>query len=140
MTGNEQLMLSSGGPRITIINQEVEHSVTTPANANAGYRLESDGDIGHGQGGVFGDAGDWIIPKAAAGGQWECRATVTSGTLTSGTTGTWEALSSTRTWTRERTSDVVGTDEVIFTLEIRHAVSLVVHPSKTITLRAVVGA
>lgn len=140
MTGNSQLLMTSGGPRITIADRTVDHSVTTPTNAEAGYQLESDGDIADGQGGIFSDVGDWIVPKAAAGASWECRATIISGTFDTGTAGTWLALSSNRTWTKARTSDVPGTNTVSFTLEIRHAVSLKVYASKTITLNAIVGA
>lgn len=43
---------------------------------------------------------DWIIPNDAAPGSYQVRATVTSGaTPDGGTVGSWQALTSTRSWT-----------------------------------------
>lgn len=68
-----------------------------PIPGQAGlYRLESDGDVIVGAGS---DQGDWVTPKASAPGAYEVRATLNSGTLASGTTGTWQALTTTRSWT-----------------------------------------
>lgn len=67
----------------------------------------------------------WV--RNAAPTNYECRATVTSGTLTAGTSGSWLDFSTDRTW-----SKTGGT--VIFTLEIRDKYSLAVMKSVTITL------
>lgn len=64
--------------------------------SGSSYALESDGDI---IAAVVGDVGDWITPKGKAPGAYECRATLNSGSVATGTTGSWLALTSTRTWT-----------------------------------------
>ena len=66
------------------------------------------------------DAGDWVSPKAFAPGAYECRATLNSGTLLTGTTGSWLALTSTRTWT------CANTASANLTIEIRDASTTVV--------------
>lgn len=127
-----------GGARavVTLSDANIGHIVAAPATATAGYQLELDGDIaanGDGTGGSFVDVGDWISPKGAAGAAYECRASIVSGTLSSGTTGSWLALSSTRTWTRTAASAL---NTCVFTLEIRLAASGVVLGTATITLTA----
>ena len=64
---------------------------------------------------------------------FEARVTTTSGTLTSGTTGTWQSLGTTsREWYVER--DTAGLKSCSFTLEIRTGTTVVL--TKSITLRA----
>jgi hypothetical protein len=64
------------------------------------------------------DQGDWISPKASAPSDYEVQATLNAGTLTSGTTGSWLALSSNRSWTLGRVTVGVA-DQVDLTIEIR---------------------
>ncbi len=102
--------------------------------ATATYRLESDGDIGATEANnTVNDVGDWIAPKTNMA-NYECRADVTSGTLSSGTTGAWQSLSTTRTWTRINAG--TGTIDAVFTLQIRRASDAVVVATASITLRA----
>ena len=63
--------------------------------------LTESGSAGTPTGSVPGD-GEWHIrnPEAGVGDDWEVRATLTAGALTSGNTGVWERLNLTRTWTR----------------------------------------
>lgn len=68
--------------------------------------------------------------------QYEARATLTSGTCSTGTFNTWQNMGGNLTWTRTRTG--AGTSECIFTLEIRIAATGEVRESASITLRAVV--
>lgn len=63
---------------------------------------------------------------------YEVQATLVSGTFTSGTTGSWLNLGTTRTWTRGAT--VGNFQTVTATFEIRDATSLVVLASANITL------
>ena len=58
----------------------------------------------------------WLLSGAAS--DYECRATVNSGTLTSGTTGTWLNLGTTRTWTRTNTFNTDSVQTVDMTVEI----------------------
>jgi hypothetical protein len=117
---------------VSISDQNVQRIVVDPADATASYALESDGDIATN----LVDSGDWITPKAAAGADYECRATVVSGTFTSGTFGSWLALSSTRSWTLVRTT--LGTSTASMLIEIRRASDGTVLDSATISFTATV--
>ena len=128
-----------GGPRITL---EPTYTVTditvSPTNASAQFQLQSDGDVARitvttGGGGTV-DVGDWITPISAAGANYEVRATVNSGSLTSGTTGSWLALSSTRTWTLTQTTVASSACELL--IEIRNTSTTIVMDSSTVTLQA----
>lgn len=133
MSGIHTALLGAGaGYTITLVDQTVNNVVTSPATANARYSLESDGDI---VANASTDLGDWIIPRGSAGGGFECRATVTSGSLSSGPT-TYTALSSNQTWSRTRSG--VGTTTCVFTLELRRVGTTAPVFSKTITLNATV--
>lgn len=75
---------------------------------------------------------DWVLPHANAG-NYEIRATIFSGTLTSGTTGTWLALSASRTWNKQST----GTDATcVLTMELRIAATGLIVKTVTFTLNA----
>jgi len=106
-----------GGDKIQLSGVAV--SSVGAGNQTATYTLESDGDVLSvtTPGGSV-DAGDWIDPKASAPSDYEVQATLNAGTLTSGTTGSWLALSSNRSWTLTRAT--VGTaTQVDLTIEIR---------------------
>lgn len=127
---------NNNDPIVTISDLTVT-TVQAGAATTANYQLESDGDIGRSNptGTAMNDGGDWITPKAAAGAAYECRATLISGTLTSGTTGSWLALSTTRTW-GVNSGSPPGKKVCTFTLEIRRASDGVVLDTATITVDA----
>lgn len=88
-----------------------------PSGGNAtadGIEVQNDGEYIYGDG-VGGTAvQDWVTPSTTAvAAAYECRVDVTSGSFTSGTTGTWLACSTTRTWSK------VGAGEVQFNLSFR---------------------
>ena len=87
------------------------NTYTDPVFGSGSYGLESGGDI-RVNSSAPSDVGDWISPKAFAPGAYECRATLNSGTLSSGTTGSWLALTSTRTWTCANTASANLTIEI----------------------------
>ena len=58
---------------------------------------------------------NWYSPTTAVGASYWIRATVTVGTLTSGTTGSWVSLASNQSWTKSATS---GAASVTLTLDI----------------------
>lgn len=88
----------SGSTIVVLANAAVDD--TNSGSAEASYSLTNAGD-------VFGtttlngavDIGDWISPKSAAPGSYEARADVVFGSVTGAATGSWLALTSTRTWT-----------------------------------------
>ena len=122
-----------GGDRISLSGVSVS-SVGT-GTQTATYTLESDGDVMSAttDGGSV-DEGDWIDPKAAAPSDYEVQATLVGGTLSTGTTGSWLALTSNRSWTLQRVTVGVA-DQVDLTIEIRKGSGAVL-ASATVTLDA----
>jgi hypothetical protein len=122
-----------GGDRISLSGVAV--SSTGAGTQTATYTLESDGDVVTATtGGGSVDAGDWIDPKANAPSDYEVRATLNSGTLSTGTTGSWLALTSNRSWTLQRVTVGVA-DQVDMTIEIRKGSGATL-ASATVTLDA----
>jgi hypothetical protein len=122
-----------GGDRISLSGVAV--SSVGAGTQTATYTLESDGDVMSAttDGGSV-DAGDWIDPKANAPSDYEVQATLVAGTLSTGTTGSWLALSSNRSWTLQRVTVGVAT-QVTLTIEIRKGSGAVL-ASATVTLDA----
>jgi hypothetical protein len=129
------IMSTLGGNRVQLSNRSIsDTNVGSPSVA--GYSLTSTGKVTETIGVGSTTIGDWILPNGAAGANYECRATVNSGAVTTGTTGTWLALSSTRAWTCQQFS--VGAAEANLTIEIRSAITTQVLASATVALSAVV--
>ena len=122
-----------GGDQIALSNVNV--SSIGAGSQTATYTLESDGDV-MSDSTIFGpvDEGDWITPKANAPSDYEVQATLNAGTLTSGTTGSWLALTSNRSWTLTQAT-VGAATQVDLTIEIRKGSGATL-ASATITLEA----
>lgn len=137
MTGVLALLIGQGRPVVTLsTSYSASDTTVAPTNANARFKLEADGDIIKTlvTGGAT-DLGDWIVPKAAAGGNYEAKSTLTSGTLSADpSAGSWVALSSDREWGLARTTNGIST--AIFTLDIRRVGTTVTLASATVTLSA----
>jgi hypothetical protein len=119
---------------IAISDTTAESEEISPAAATATFRLTSAGNIEHTTGdNTIVDMGDWITPQTNMA-NYECRADIVSGSLSTGTTGAWQSLASTRTWTLQQVTN--GTSTASFTLQIRRASDAVVMDSATITLTA----
>ena len=112
---------------ITVPNRTITTTFVSGTHT-ASVQFQSDGDI-VAPSGTSASLGDWIDPKSSAPGDYEIRATVTAGTLTSGTTNTWLALTSSRTWSI--TGSTNKTTQVFF--EIRDGTGAV-QDDGTITL------
>lgn len=114
------------------------------SSASAAYSLMADGRARQSTtpGGDAYVGSEWLLiaPTTTADtGLFECRATVASGTLTSGTTGTWQSLDNTRTWTLTNTTEST-TATVVLDIEIRDAETDTVQSSCTVTLQATADA
>lgn len=118
-------------PVVAISNTTVSSASGTTATST--FQLEPDGDIGKYVNALYTDLGDWITPTGAAGNAYEAKMTTISGSLSSGTAGSWLALGTLRAWTRTSSS---GTQTYVGTLEIRRASDGTVLDSATITLQA----
>lgn len=125
---------SLNGIRVSLSGQAISDFVPGAA-ASASYQLTSAGVVNQitNTGGTS-SLGNWITPTSAAGGAYEARVTTTAGTLTSGTTGAWTALSATQTWNVTRST--LGQKTCTFTIEIRFAASGSVLASAPIFLSA----
>lgn len=56
--------------------------------------------------------GAWLLPSTSEmAAQWECKVTVTSGSLSSGTTGSWVNMASGDTWARNTAGSATLTFE-----------------------------
>ena len=122
-----------GGDQIALSGVAV--SSVGSGSQTATYTLESDGDVVRATTPLgSSDIGDWIDPKASAPSDYEVRATLNSGTLTSGTTGSWLALTSNRSWTLTQAT-VGAADPVDLTIEIRKGSGATL-ASATVTLDA----
>lgn len=122
-------------PRVLISDATLTDLTIDPSICIVSYQLTSAGvanaiTTSSGTGAIE----NWVTPTGAAGANYETRATVNTGTLSSGTTGAWTALSSTQTWTVTRST--VGTKNCNITVEIRLASSGTVLDSATIDLSA----
>jgi len=105
-----------------------------PGPGTAIITFESDGDVINTT--LGSDVGDWLAPKSFAPSLYEIRATIVSGSLTSGSsaTGSWLALTSDRNW--RRLSGALNTlTTCVLTIEIRYAGGPVLDTA-TVTLNA----
>lgn len=126
-----------GGPgpggSVAISDQSPYTYNITPTSSTAEYSLKNDGVAQYIDSvGTTPISGEWLVSGSAA--DFEVRATATSGTLTYGTTGSWESLGTTRAWGVTRTT--IGIKSCTLTIEIRRASDGVVLDSATITLSA----
>lgn len=135
MTVGLQMLATSGGSRISLADAgNVDALNVDPADATATISLENDGDIVETNNGNAIDLGDWIAPKVGISG-YDVKATLLSGTLTSGTTGSNLNLGTTRSWSRAQTS--VGSSSAQIRLDITRAgTTTPVLATATITLSA----
>lgn len=119
----QMMMMGAGGGNADVLalaGYNETSSDLAPATVGLGYRLTNAGKEQGGSGTagsiIYSNIGDWVLPNGSAN-LYEVRATLVSGSLSSGTTGTWLPLSSTQTWTR--TQSTVGSSSVVLTIEIR---------------------
>jgi hypothetical protein len=121
---------SSGGTFNGIADTDVS-VIANGASQTATYTIKSDGTITTSDGG----SATWNS-STTVGSSYEVKATLTSGSLTTGTTGSWLALSSNRSWSKTDTTAGNGGVAAAFTLQIRAAGTTTVLDSATITLEA----
>jgi len=77
---------------------------------SAGYRIDTNGFVFEVINGTSTSLQQWVSPSSAGGG-YEVYATLVSGILSSGTTGSWVATSGSPLWTR--VAAVVGTTQIV---------------------------
>lgn len=102
----------------------------TGASHTGKYRINSSGVVEQAEDSSYTTLETWLIGGTAA--DFEVRATVTSGSLTSGSTGVWESLSTSREWTRLAINNTAQT--VVFTIEVRRVTDSVIVDTVSITI------
>lgn len=109
---------AGGGASTIVVLSDASVSDNNSGSASASYTLTSTGDV-FSTDSINGalDIGDWISPKSGAPGSYEVRADVVFGTVTGSATGSWLALTTSRTWTLEAFSP--GFDAARLTVSIR---------------------
>jgi hypothetical protein len=114
-------------------NDAVVTAAGVPAQS-AGYRINTNGFVYQVINGTDTSLGQWVTPSSA-GGNYEVYATLVSGTLSSGTTGSWVATSGTPLWTRVAViSGTINTVEL--GMDIRATGTGTVLDSWSVTLEA----
>jgi hypothetical protein len=114
-------------------NDAVVTAAGVPAQS-AGYRIDANGFVYQVVNGVDTSLGQWVTPTSAAG-NYEVFATVTSGSVSSGTTGSWVATSGSPLWTR--VAVISGTINIVeLVMDVRATGTGTVLDSWSITLEA----
>ena len=118
---------ANSGPAISLEDLTVTRLALAPATAS--YALNSNGQVVY-----SGRLGTeyWIVPQSGMSG-YEAKASLVSGLLTSGTTGSWLPLSTTRTWTLRSDGDI---EQAVFDVEIRKIGTSTVLATARITMEA----
>lgn len=115
----------------------VTATAISPANATAVYQINLNGLVQGIRNGVTATEGTWLL--GGLNSDFEVMASLTSGALDGGSAlDTWLVCSSTRAWTRQRTSDASGTSSATLNVQMRDVATHTVLDTATITLEAVV--
>ena len=132
---SRRITLQDNSGTASIIGGSPYDLVTDPDNAEARYRLNSSGaeQTYTSTALAYTTVGTWLV--SGTNSQFEVRATAVSGTVTSGTMNTWEALSTSREWTAAKTFSV-GVKQAVITIEIRKASTGVIVDTATVDLGA----
>jgi hypothetical protein len=122
---------------VSITNQTIVFGQISPNDAYARYQLDSDGKVYEYTGTTAGTPTtfieNWVDPTSEAS-NYECFATLNSGSLQTGTTGSWLALTSDRMWGVAVTG--IGTQTANLTIDIREVGTATNLASATISLEA----
>lgn len=118
---------------ISISDASVYYASGGLTSATTGYQLTSSGQIQQLQQTTYTNIGQWCTPTSFAS-DYEAFVTMIAGTLTTGTVGSWVALSSTQTWTLFAGANNYETCQ--FTVQIRKIGTGTVLDSATITLES----
>lgn len=126
-------LLGGRGVGINLAEAAYADTETYPDAAESGFQLSSDGTAAADVSSVP----NWLV-GSTNGAAYECRATIVSGTPTSGTTGSWLNLGTNRSWSVSRSS--LGTKSFVFDLEVGPAGANSALKTARITLSATVAA
>lgn len=121
-----------GGATVNF-NDAVVTAAGVPAQS-AGYRIDANGFVYQVINGADTSLGQWVTPTSAAG-NYEVFASLVSGTLSFGTTGSWVATSGSPLWTR--TTAIAGTiNTVELVMDVRATGTGTILDTWSVTLAA----
>lgn len=135
MTGIH-MMLMSGVTQVNVVGGSFESTRTSPTDSIVKYQLTSGGLEQYDDMAGYTTFNTWLLSGSAS--SYDVRATVVSGSVTSGTTGSWLNLGTTREWTRQNTLDIESSQQVVLTIELSLAGAATPIDSATVTLTATV--
>jgi hypothetical protein len=124
-----------GGGQSTVVSFSggTINAFKVTGTATSGVRFNDNGTVEQNKNGTYSVLENWAAPsQSGLGSSYEVRATLQSGTLTSGTTGTWLAISTNPEWTVSTGS---GVRDASLLIEVRPN-SGAVADSATYTLHA----
>jgi hypothetical protein len=121
----------SAGATVNFIDVSV--IATSSGGASAGYRVNPNGFDYQSVNGTFTSLSQWVTPTSA-GGNYEILATIVSGSVSSGTIGSWVATSGTPLWVRSQPT--VGTSIVELSMQVRATGTGTVLDTWSVTLEA----
>lgn len=98
---------------------DISDTQLTPTTCTAGLRVDADGKLYSIATLSSAEVANWITPLTSAGVLYSVRVTVNSGSLTTGTSGSWLTLETDREWTVVQDGGTVGTQTANITVEIR---------------------
>ncbi len=130
MTGILAAMAGSVASPVTISNKSVTDNVADPANALATYKIATDRLVKNHNGTTL---EQWLDSSYSAS-DFEVRATLNSGNTPTGNLGTWNTISTDRSWSLSQT--VPGTKTCSLLIEIGYAGQNLALDSATITIDA----
>ena len=137
MSGVQMMMLAAGGRSVNFTDRTGLNTIyasNTAATAVAGYRINpSTGYADQNLNGSYSQIEQWSFPVGDAI-YYEVKATVLSGSVSSGTTGSWLATTASREW--QKTRSAVGSDTVQLQFEIREAGGSTILDTWYVTLTA----
>jgi hypothetical protein len=107
----------------------------TGVTATATYELTNAGVVNNTTSGGTTAVENWVTPTSAAGAAYEVYVTNSGDPLSSGTTGSWLALSTSRTWTISKAGPI-GFVQADLAVQIRNASTLAVLDTASVTLYA----
>lgn len=116
---------------VSISNVAGSSEADYPSSASCSYSLLNDGSSDEG-----GTSNRWLV-GSTNGAAYDARVTVTSGSLSSGTTGGWVNLGTTRNWNVSRSS--LGEKSCTFTVEIALAGTTTPIDTATVSITATVN-
>jgi hypothetical protein len=135
MSGIQMALMGAGGVS-DVVNFSDEYVVSSNSSpATAAYRVNTNGFDYEGIQGTFTVLTQWVTPSSA-GANYEVFATVSSGSVTTGTTGSWVATSGSPTWTRTAGTPGAGAQIVVLSMQVRAVGSATVLDTWTVTLEA----